>query len=182
MDLTRKSYVIKQNEVEHREKELREYTNNLNRLAQEKLYLTEQQKNLNQDSPFAEEYRNDSMTLKQRQSAVQQVKLDLEKIESQINSTRTQLEIIKHELEVKKTDETDFMKENNRLNKLIELKKNSLFGNKNVFTKSESSSSIVSNSINSNQNHLAFKSSQSTNNIRSVTPKGKSLFLMVYFH
>lgn len=142
--------------------------------------MTEQQKNLNQDSPFAEEYRNDSMTLKQRQSAVQQVKLDLEKIESQINSTRTQLEIIKHELEVKKTDETDFIKENNRLNKLIELKKNSLFGNKNVFTKSESSSSIVSNNINSNQNSLAFKSSQSTNNIRSVTPKGKSLFLVIY--
>ncbi len=168
LETTRKSYLLKQNEVELAEKELKDLTYNLNRLAQEKLHLTEKQKNLNQDSPFAEEYRNDSTLLKQKQANIQQTKLDLDKVESQINTTRTQLEILKHELETKKIDEHDLNKDNDRLEKLVEFKKNSLYGNMNVFPKSESQSTM-----NLNNTSMKYKTtSQSTNNIRSNTPKG----------
>jgi chromosome segregation ATPase len=135
--------------VEFAEKQLREYSQNLNKMSQEKFYLSEQQKNLNQDSPFAEEYRNDSMALKMKQTAIQQLKADLEKLETQINSTRTQLEIIKHEVEVGKADEADYIKENARLEKLLEIKKNNLpngsFTNSNTSPLSSSNSAQFSN-------------------------------------
>ena len=168
LETTRRSYLLKQNEVELAEKELKDLTFNLNRLAQEKLYLTEQQKNLNQDSPFAEEYRNDSTLLKQKQANIQQTKLDLDQVESQINTTRTQLEILKHELETKKNDEHDLVKDNDRLEKLVEFKKNSLYGNMNPLPNSQSQSTI-----NLNNTSMKYKTvSQSTNNLRSNTPKG----------
>ncbi len=174
LETTRRSYLLKQNEVELAEKELKDLTFNLNRLAQEKLYLTEQQKNLNQDSPFAEEYRNDSTLLKQKQANIQQTKLDLDKVESQINTTRTQLEILKHELETKKNDEHDLVKDNDRLEKLVEFKKNSLYGNMNPLPTSQSQSTF-----NLNNTSMKYKTvSQSTNNLRSNTPKG--ILLTVY--
>jgi len=201
LDVTRKSFHVKQSEVELAEKQLREYTQNLNKLSQEKFYLSEQQKNLNQDSPFAEEYRNDSMALKMKQTAIQQLKADLDKLETQINSTRTQLEIIKHEVEVGRADEADYTKENARLEKLLEIKKNNLpngtlnitnhtsplswsnsaqYSNVQAETRTTTNNLINSNSINSiskfqvdNQAAISngFKNSVSLNNIRSATPK-----------
>lgn len=146
----------------------------LSRLAQEKLVLNEQLKNLNQDSPFAEEYRNDSMQLKQKQSALQQLRADLEAIESKINSTRTQLEIVKHELEVNKSDQAEYGKENERLQSLLDIKK----GN----TTTTMSNSISNGSLGGVggvpmmnkqvSNPALVKSSQSNGNLRSATPKG----------
>jgi len=204
LDVTRKSFHVKQSEVELAEKQLRDYTLNLNKLSQDRFYLSEQQKNLNQDSPFAEEYRNDSMALKMKQTAIQQLKTDLEKLETQINSTRTQLEIIKHEVEVGKADEADYTKENARLEKLLEIKKNNLpngsFTTTNVSPLSAQYSNVqaeprtTNNLINSNSitsiskfqvdNQPAFangfKNSVSLNNIRSATPKGKRK--LIFYH
>lgn len=179
MDVTRKSYLLKQNEVELAEKELREYTQNLNRMAQEKLNLTEKQKSLTQDNPFAEQYRNDSAQLKQKQAIVQQLKSELENLEATINSTRTQSEISKHELESIRGDEVDIMKENNRLEKLLDLKRGfTTNSNKNQINKSESSNNF---NINNNKSNLSnVKSSQSVNNLRSATPKGNIYIIFIY--
>ena len=150
-------------------------TFNLNRLAQEKLYLTEQQKNLNQDSPFAEEYRNDSTLLKQKQAHMNQARIDLDNVESQIKSTRTQLEILKHELESKKSDENDLIKDNDRLEKLVEFKRNSLYGNVNSLPKSESQHPIL------NKTSVKYKTpSLSTSNLRPNTPKGIFKFFSIF--
>ena len=179
LDETRRSFASKQAEVENAERELNAYTMKLNRLAQEKLYLVEQQKNLNQDSPFAEEYRHDALALKNKQSAVQHLRAELENVETQMNAARTLLEIRKHELEVSRADENELMKENTRLAQLLELKK----GNANI---GGSVSAIRSNfmkqseSINSGLTRTAspvvngvVKTSQSTSSLRSNTPKGK---------
>lgn len=187
LEETRRNFVAKQMEVEHAEKELHEYNNKLNRLAQEKLYLVEQQKNLNQDSPFAEQYRNDSTQLKMKQNNMQQLKNELENIEMQINTTRTQLEIRKHELEVTRSDEADLMKENARLEQLLDLKR----GNVNLsngslanrgspsvtaagyMKQSESMSSALATKNQNGSVQNIMKTSQSANSIRSNTPKGK---------
>jgi hypothetical protein len=142
--------------------------------------LTEQQKSLKIDNPFAEEYRNDMSLLRNKQAVVSQLKMDLEKMESHINTTRTQLEMMKHELEVTKSDEKEIIKENSRLETLLDLKRNSSNGgstntngnhalNKN-FNKSDSVSNI---STTNGSNMPSFKTSQSSNNLRSNTPMSK---------
>ena len=167
LDVTRKSYAQKQGECEHAEKELRDVTMMLTRLAQEKLVLNEQLKNLNADSPFAEEYRNDSMQLKQKQTAIQQLRADLEAIESKINSTRTQLEIVKHELEVARTDQTEHERENDRLQSLIDIKRGVVPATSKMVG-SMSNGSLAKQTTNS----TVIKSSQSNGSLRSATPKG----------
>lgn len=177
LDATRKSYLLKQSEVEIKEKELKEYTQNMSRFSQEKLYLSEQQNGLKIDNPFAEEYRNDMAALKSKQALVSQLKTDLERMESQINTTRTQLEMFKHELEVNKADEREIIKENSRLETLLDLKRGTVMppngtngiNHKNSFNKSDSVSNI-SAMQNGTTHHQAFKTSLSSNNIRSNTP------------
>jgi hypothetical protein len=195
LEETRRSSALKQVEVERAERELNEYAVKLNKLAQEKLRLVEQQTNLNQDSPFAEEYRRDSMTLKAKQSSVQELKTNLESIENQINSTRTQLEMRKHELEQTRSDESELRRENARLEHLVEMKRSTVMGipfvppvsssaattnGHAVMKQSESTHSALSPKINPTQavNSTTgasplVKTSQSTSNIRSNTPKGK---------
>lgn len=124
LDTTRKSNVLKQNECEILEKELKEYTNSLNRLSQEKLSLNEQLKSLNQDNPFAEEYRHDAGLLKTKEALVNQLRVDLDRLEAQINAARTQLELAKKEFETTKADEIAISKENNRLAKQVDSKRN----------------------------------------------------------
>lgn len=184
LDSTRKSYLLKQSEVEIKEKEYKEYTQNLTRFAQEKLYLTEQQNSLKIDNPFAEEYRNDMSLLKSKQAIANQLKLDLEKMEAHINSTRTQLEMMKHELEQSRSDEKEIIKENTRLETLIDLKRNptTVNGNSNHiglnknFNKSDSVSNINKNNNNNVTKVPSFKTSQSSNNIRSNTPMSKIIY------
>jgi intersectin len=177
LETTKRSYMSKQSEVETAEKQLRDYTMNMQRLAQEKFMLAEKQKNLNQDNPFAEEYRNDSSQLKQKQTAVQQLKTDLEKMEAQINATRTQLEIMKHELEVTKSDQADFIKENMRLEKLLEIKRANL-----NMPQSVSVTDFTSNVANVPPSSIGgVRVSQSSNNIRSATPKGNNSLILVYW-
>jgi len=182
LDATRKSYLLKQSEVEIKEKEYKEYTQNLTRFAQEKLYLTEKQNSLKIDNPFAEEYRNDMSLLKSKQVIANQLKMDLEKMEAHINSTRTQLEMMKHELEQSRSDENEIIKENTRIKTLIDLKRNGTnaitttstngigtnhAGLNKSFNKSDSVSNINTNIVNKVP---SFKTSQSSNNIRSNTP------------
>ena len=103
----------------------------------------------------------------------------MDKIETQINATRTQLEIRKHELERKQGDENDLVKDKDRLEKLVEFKHNSLYGNKSVFPRSESNSNINTNNKAANMYKTV---SNSTNNIRSNTPRGICvLFCFVLF-
>lgn len=166
LEFTRKSNAIKQSEVENTEKEFREFSTALDRLAQEKYHLNEELKSLNQDSPFAEEYRKESTLLKTKEASVQKLKMDLEKLEQQINSARTQLEMAKHELEVTKSEESDLIKENDRLAKLIDQKRNNL-----VFNSNRKSIDNLMNKTASNP--TLFKTSQSNSNIqRAETPKG----------
>lgn len=173
--MTKKSYAHKQGECEASENELKEITQLLSRLGQEKLVLNEQLKNLNADSPFAEEYRNDSHQLKQKQSAIQQLRADVEAIETRINSTRTQLEIVRHELEVTRGDEADYERENERLRSLLDIKRGVIPSNKIPASMSNGSlAKQVSNSAN------IMKSSQSNGSLRSATPKGTCFLLLVF--
>lgn len=183
LDSTRKSYLLKQSEVEIKEKEIKEYSSNLNRFAQEKLNLNELQNSLKIDSPFAEEYRNDMSSLKSKQAIVNQLKTDLDKMESHIIATRTQLEMMRQELEISQTNEREITKENNRLENLLDLKRNigsngtngtngTHLMNRN-FNKSDSVSNI--SAIHNGVSQPSFKTSQSSNNIRSNTPMSKSL-------
>ena len=160
LEMTRKSYFLKQSEVEMKEKEVMDTMQKLAQQAQEKVFYTEKQKNFKIESPFgleSDDYNDEELALKTKQSAVQQLKSDLEKMESQINSTRTQLEVMKHELEVGKSNEADYIKENTRLENLLNIKRNN---------------SITNNSLNKVKRDSvhAFKTSPSTNNIRSATP------------
>jgi myosin heavy subunit len=173
LDHTKHTYLIKQTQVEHAEADLNSLTSKLQRLAQERLYLTEQQQqsNLNQDNPFAEEeYHRDSSLLKQKQAAVQATRLDLDAIEAQINATRQRLDSLKIELHGKMRngdDQSDLLKDTDRLEKLVDFKRASLYGNMNVFPKSESQSTISLNNTS-----MKYKTqSQSTNNLRANTPK-----------
>lgn len=173
--MTKKSYGHKQGECEVAENELKEITQMLARLGQEKLVLNEQLKNLNADSPFAEEYRNDSHQLKQKQSAIQQLRAEVEAIETRINSTRTQLEIVRHELEVTRGDEADYERENERLRSLLDIKRGVVPSNKIPASMSNGSlAKQVSNSAN------IMKSSQSNGSLRSATPKGTCFLLLVF--
>jgi chromosome segregation ATPase len=179
--------------VEQAERELNSYTVRLNKLAQEKLYLVEQQKNLNQDSPFAEEYRNESMSLKAKQGTVQQLKAELERVENEINATRTQVEVRKHELEVSRSDESELMRENARLEELVALKRSTVtgvpppVGVASLIRQSESTSSALSSSARNQATGVAstaaaaapVKTSQSTSNVRSNTPKGMWLLFIM---
>ena len=169
LDTTRKSFLLKQSEVEFKEKELRDYTESYARLHQEKIYLNEKQHSLKIDTPFAEEYRNDSAQLKEKQLIINQLKADMERMESQINTTRSQLAIIKSELDDSKTSENDIQNENNRLESLLDMKRPQSY--------SSNSSSFQGNQTNTNStsNTVMFRNSLSTNNIRSATPKGMVL-------
>lgn len=171
LETTQRASVVKQAEYESVEKQIREYSQNLSRLGQERLLLSEKQKNLNQDNPFAEEYRNDSMSLKMKQQLVQQLKAELEQIESQINATRTQLEIAKHVLEVSEADAADFLKENNRLEQLLNLKRGGgntvqAVTNGNAFAVNGTATPATTNSLMNNATRM------SNPNISSMTSSG----------
>ena len=175
LEVTRKGYGNKQTDCEVAEKELKEVTTMLARLGQEKLVLNEQLKNLNADSPFAEEYRNDSSLLKQKQSIIQQLRAELESMEEKINTTRTQLEIVKHELEVSRNDESELVRENDRLQSLIDIKRGNV-GPVAVIA-AVSASKLVGSMSNGSlvkqvSNPTLVKSSQSNGSLRSATPKG----------
>ena len=132
--------------MERAELELKEYTAKLARVAQERLYLSEQQKSVNLDTPFAEEYRNDSQLLKQKQAELQALKSEMEKLDAHINATRTQSEIAKHELDSLSSDARDVEKENERLEKMADMKRDFALGTNSkaaTMNKSESSSTTT---------------------------------------
>ena len=87
----------------------------------------------------------------------------MEKMELQINSTRYQLKTAKTDLETTKNTELDYYNQNNLLGSLIDKKRPNDMRNDNSFSKEITSS---------NSNQAVFKSSLSSNNFRSATPKG----------
>lgn len=190
LEANRKSYALKQAECELAERELKEITSMLTRLAQEKLVLSEQLKNLNADSPFAEEYRNDSSHLKQKQTAIQQLRTDLEGIEERVNATRTQLEIVKHELEVARADQAEYVRENERLMSLLDIKRGnvpsasvaaaSAANSMPKLTGSMSNGSLVKQVSASSAATSAVKSSQSNGSLRSATPRGMFRLISIW--
>lgn len=153
LNTTRISNIMKQNECELVEKELKDYTNSLNRLALERLNLNEQLKSLNQDNQFAEEYRHDASLLKTKETLLNQLKLDMDRLEAQISSARTQ--VAKHEFESTKADEIEIAKEDSRLAKQVDMKRDNRIAN----SRPASSTAIL-------------KNSQSNGQLRSATPKG----------
>ncbi|CAF0787535.1 unnamed protein product [Brachionus calyciflorus] len=180
LDSTRKINSQKQTQLEAAEREMKEFSQKLARLAQEKYHLNEEMKNLNQDSALIEEYNREASLLKSKEMAVLQLKNELSNLEMQISAARTQLEVVKHELEVTKTDENELIKENERLSKLIELKKNSLATvtspKQTAIPSSATTGSLnkINNTMPTNKTTSSsslFKQNQFESNSRSGTPK-----------
>ncbi|RNA38129.1 intersectin-1 isoform X7 [Brachionus plicatilis] len=175
LDSTRKINSEKHAQMEAAEREMKDFSQKLARLAQEKYHLNEELKNLKQDSLANEDLVEQNNHLREKEQSVNQLKQELSKLENQISSARTQLEVVKHELEVTKSDEIELVKENERLSKIIELKKNSLASVANTAKLNGSLSNSLNKSNNSNSskpvNTSISKASQLDDNSRSTTPK-----------
>jgi hypothetical protein len=135
----------------------KDYSESIKKICQEKLYLSEKLKNLNQDNPFAEAYRNESIIYKQEQAYVQQIKDQSDKLDADINSIRMQIEFVKHEIDTIKNEMSDLNKENDHLNSLLVVKRNDF--------KLKYPSMTLPQAVN-----------QFSGTNRSATPKGISLF------
>lgn len=181
LDATRKINSEKHAKMEASEKEMIDFSQKLARLAQEKFHLNEELKNLKQDNLANEDIINQNNNFKQKEQAVDQLKQELSNLEKQISSARTQLEVVKHELEVSKADEIELVKENERLSKIIELKKNSLT----AATSATKLNGTMSSSLNQSNGSISskpintptIKTNQQNGTSRSDTPKSKMSFL-----
>jgi intersectin len=157
LENARRIFLMKQSEVDSAESQLRDFNQRISRLNQEKLHLTDKQRSLGSDNPFAEEYRNVQTMLKQKQQMVNQLKNDVETVENEINVTRTQYESAKHDLETGMMQEKELFKENNRLAELLAIKRgvpqyqlNSSFDQTNSFTNGHQISSMTPSHSQSN--------------------------------
>jgi archaellum component FlaC len=119
---------------------------------------------MNQDNPFAESYRNESVQYKQEQMYIQQLKGELERLDSDINSLRTQIECLKHTAEVTKNEANDLIRETDRITSLVNLKRNDF--------KLKYSNSPLVGLINQTLSSTT-PTTQSNSLLRSNTPKGK---------
>ena len=139
-------------------------------MSQEKLYLNEKLKQMNQDNPFAETYRNESVQYKQEQMYIQQMKEDAEKLDLDINSLRTQIECLKHTVETTKNEINDLNKENDRVTSLVNLKRNDFklkYSNNPLVAQINQALSFSTTSTPTNS------TAQTNNLMRSNTPKGR---------
>jgi SMC interacting uncharacterized protein involved in chromosome segregation len=168
MDSIKKNLEKKTNECELVERYVKEFTESLRKLSQEKLHLTEKLKQMNQDNPFAESYRNESGQYKQEQIYINKLKEECEKLDFNINSIRTQIECLKHTVEASKNEIMDLYKENDRVNLLVNLKRNDF--------KHKYPSNLLCTQINqvlSSSSASTTPTSTPVNNLfRSNTPKG----------
>jgi hypothetical protein len=139
-----------------------DYSESIKKISQEKLYLSEKLKSLNQDNPFAEAYRNESIIYKQEQAYMQQIKDQADKLEADVNAIRMQTEYVKHEIDTIKSEMVDLNKENDHLNSLLMVKRNDFK------LKYPSMPSAISQTMaNFNSQH------------RSATPKGISVIILI---
>lgn len=148
--------------MERKQRELQEYQQNLHRIRQEKTFLNEKQNNLNLQSPYGEEPHPEANVLKQKQLTIQQLRDEMEKMELQINTARSQMNNVRSELETSKQTEMHFYQENDRVQNLIDLKRPNNMKHDSSFSQSMELANAV----------VPFKASFSSNNIRSATPKG----------
>ena len=124
---------------------------------------------MNQDNPFAESYRNESVQYKQEQMYIQQLKEESERLDFDINSLRTQIECLKHTAEATKNEANDLSRETDRISSLVNLKRND-------FKLKYSNSPLVGliNQVLSSSNSSTPTSTAAANSqFRSNTPKGK---------
>ena len=182
LDATRKINSEKHAKMEVAEREMKDFSQKLARLAQEKFHLNEELKNLKQDNLANDDVISQNNNFKQKEQAVDKLKQELGNLEKQISMARTQLEVVKHELEVTKADEIELAKENERLNRIIELKKNSLA----TATSTTKLNGTISSSLNQSNGSVSsklintpvIKTNQQNGTSRSETPKSKILLLL----
>ena len=134
---------------------------------------------MNQDNPFAESYRNESVQYKQEQIYLQQLKEESEKLDLDINSLRTQIECLKHTAEAVKNETSDLNRDNDRITSLVNLKRNDfkLKYSSNPLVPLINQALVTSSSSASKSSTPTAATAQANSIFNSNTPKGnKYLF------